>query len=119
METVCASLRMCRISHELKFACDNTKACKQFILQNFSPATFMDDARAPMDSLPANLDLYVAGSPCQGYSKANPTAKGIKDKRSKLVFTAARFAELKKPKAILLEQVTAFRQRPHLRVFET
>ena len=118
MEMVSASLRMCQIEHRLRFCCDNNKACKQFILQNFQPDLFLDDANADIAKLPKNLDVYVAGSPCQGFSQANARRAQYEDDiRCKLIWKAVEFAELKKPKAIVLEQVPTLRSPRYRWIF--
>ncbi|MGG0667874.1 DNA (cytosine-5-)-methyltransferase [Lederbergia citrisecunda] len=52
-----------------------------------------------------NHDLLVGGFPCQGFS-TNGTRLGFKYKTGNLFFEAARIANEKKPKYILMENVT-------------
>ena len=52
------------------------------------------------------LDLIVAGPPCQGHSDLNNNSRRD-DERNKLYLKVARFAEVVGPKAILIENVPA------------
>lgn len=68
--------------------------------------TLIDPANL-MQSLgvsPGELDLLFGGPPCQAFSQIG-AQKGLADSRGMLLFQIARFAEVFKPKAILIEQV--------------
>jgi len=53
---------------------------------------------------PKNLDLLFGGPPCQSFSLAGKQL-GLEDERGPLLFEIIRFAEILKPRVILLEQV--------------
>ena len=52
------------------------------------------------------LDLIVAGPPCQGHSDLNNSSRR-NDERNKLYLKVARFSEIVRPNAILIENVPA------------
>jgi DNA (cytosine-5)-methyltransferase 1 len=52
----------------------------------------------------SNVDILLAGPPCQGHSRLNNHTRSI-DPRNKLYLKAIRFAELCKPKFIIIENV--------------
>ena len=53
-----------------------------------------------------NIDLLIAGSPCQGFSIANRSRLNFDDPRSKLFFEFVRLLKKLKPKYFLLENVS-------------
>jgi DNA (cytosine-5)-methyltransferase 1 len=54
------------------------------------------------------IDIAVAGPPCQGHSNLNNLTRR-KDPKNELYFLLARFAQLAKPRAILVENVMSVR----------
>ena len=50
------------------------------------------------------MDVYVAGPPCQPWSRAG-VKKGAEDHKGKLLFRPVEYAERQKPKVVLLENV--------------
>ena len=56
------------------------------------------------DKLPTDIDLLLAGSPCQGLSRAGH-GEGLMDARSSLFFHVLRIRDIVRPRHILLENV--------------
>ncbi|MGH3088000.1 MAG: DNA cytosine methyltransferase [Rubrobacteraceae bacterium] len=54
---------------------------------------------------PGELDLLCGGPPCQSFSQIGKLG-ALKDERGLLLFQMVRFAEMFRPKAIFIEQVT-------------
>ncbi len=61
--------------------------------------------------LPGELDLLCGGSPCQSFSQIGKRAF-LDDERGMLVFEFVRFAEVFRPKVIMVEQVKGFLKAP-------
>lgn len=61
--------------------------------------------------LPGELDLLCGGSPCQSFSQIGKRAF-LDDERGMLVFEFSRFAEVFRPKVIMIEQVKGFLKAP-------
>ncbi len=55
--------------------------------------------------VPGELDLLCGGPPCQSFSQIGKQG-ALRDERGLLLFQMIRFAEVFRPKAILIEQVT-------------
>ena len=82
----------------------------KFITQNFRPRIAYGDINSrPMKSLPSDIDMYAAGSPCPSFSPASAKPNGTKDRRGKLIFKQAEYIEQNHPKSFLLEQVSTFK----------
>lgn len=79
-------------------------ACKTY-RHNF-PNTLLieDDIRNVDPSNLSDIDVLVAGFPCQPFSVMG-YQKGFKDPRGNLFFELARFIDIKKPRIIFLENV--------------
>lgn len=58
-----------------------------------------------LDLRAGELDLLCGGPPCQSFSQIGKQG-ALKDERGLLLFQMVRFAEVFKPKAIFIEQVT-------------
>jgi site-specific DNA-cytosine methylase len=98
-----------------EFCCDVDKWCKQFILQNSPPKQFFDDIklRDPLAAPPC--DLYVAGFPCQPFSRAG-LRQGTQDVKGRGTIFDYILAYLRahRPRAIILENVAGL----HDKVFQ-
>lgn len=79
-------------------------ACKTY-RHNFPNALLIeDDIRNVNPSDLSDIDVLVAGFPCQPFSVMG-YQKGFKDPRGNLFFEMARFIDIKKPRVIFLENV--------------
>ena len=98
-----------------EFCCDVDRWCKKFILQNSPPKQFFDDIklRDPLAAPPC--DLYVAGFPCQPFSRAG-LRQGAEDTKGRGTIFDYILAYLcaHRPRAIILENVAGL----HDKVFE-
>ena len=117
MEPVAMALRNLGIvGHcSFEFCCDVDKWCKKFIFQNSPPKQFFDDIklRDPLAAPPC--DLYVAGFPCQPFSRAG-LRQGTQDAKGRGTIFEYILAYLRahRPRAIILENVAGL----HDKVFE-
>ena len=109
------------------FSSESCTAARSIIQHNFHPrhmfsdltkrALFASDSSGrlrPAASELNNLDIYVAGFPCQPFSTAG-LRKGVNDKDGRgLIWThIIQFIIVAKPKCVILENVVGFTQGEH------
>lgn len=70
-------------------------------VREVSPASLMKN----LGLIPGELDLLCGGPPCQSFSQIGKQG-ALEDDRGLLLFQMIRFAEVLRPKAIFIEQVT-------------
>lgn len=98
------ALQQLGIPHKVKFACDFDKWAKKSYLSNYHPEIFYDNVATRDHSIAPEVDLYVAGFPCQTFSIAGKRA-GFNDTRGTLFFDLLQYLKLKTPKYFILENV--------------
>jgi DNA (cytosine-5)-methyltransferase 1 len=95
------------LNHEIVFACDTDKYCKQTYFANYdiSQERWYDDIRLIDGAKYGNaIDLFVGGSPCQSFSTLGKR-KGFEDERGGLLFEFIRLINEIKPKVFIFENV--------------
>ena len=112
------ALNRLNISYENVFACDIDKFAKLSYLQNHYPNKFYDDITTRDYSEVPQLDLYVAGFPCQSFSLAGKRG-GFDDVRGTLFFNVAEFIKVNQPKCFILENVRGLLSHDKGRTFQT
>lgn len=80
---------------------------KEMYFENFGEFPEGDITKIDSNNIPQH-DILLAGFPCQPFSIAGEK-KGFNDTRGTLFFDIARILEVKKPKAIILENVKHFK----------
>lgn len=70
-----------------------------------------DDEETPV------VDLYVAGYPCPAFSRAGKR-KGCGDKRGVITLQGLHYVASKRPRALLLEQVSALMDKTHRHLWQ-
>ena len=99
------------IQYTHEFSCDNDKSSKEFIQQNFPPKVFFDEIKdrdfSMYEPTVKDLDLYVAGFPCQSFSSAG-LQRGLQDDRGKIIFHVLDFIQQNRPRMFVLENVRGF-----------
>ena len=98
------ALQKLGIKHKSMFACDVDKYAKQSFLLNYETGIFYDDITKRNHNDTPNIDLYVAGFPCQSFSCAGKR-KGFDDARGTLFFELLNYLKTKRPKYFILENV--------------
>ena len=92
------------IKYKHGFACDIDNYVIQYHKNNHKCTKFFNDiTKRDIKDVPA-IDLYVAGFPCQPYSRANKY-KNNSDKRKNIFYNCFEVIKNKKPKIFLLENV--------------
>jgi len=93
------------INYESVFACEIDKFARQsYSAIHKKPKTFYTDITKRDHSEVEQLDLYIAGFPCQTFSLAG-NRKGFDDVRGTLFFDVADFIRTNRPKSFILENV--------------
>lgn len=89
------------------FSSDNNKWVQKFIKQNYSPENFYLDITSRDHSLLPDIDLYIAGFPCQSFSKLGKRL-GMADPRANVMLECIKTIQTKKPRYFILENVKQF-----------
>tara|TARA_B110000902_G_scaffold264754_1_gene347065 strand:- start:679 stop:1743 length:1065 start_codon:yes stop_codon:yes gene_type:complete len=113
-----AALKRLNIPHHNVFACDIDKYAKQSFLELNSPDLFYDDITTRDYKEVPQLDLYVAGFPCQSFSLAGKRG-GFDDTRGTLFFNVAEFIKVNQPECFILENVKGLLSHDNGKTFQT
>lgn len=112
------ALKYLGIDFESVFACEIDKYARKSFEQLHTPQTFYNDITTRNHSEVEQLDLYVAGFPCQSFSMAGKR-KGFEETRGTLFFNVAEFIKENKPKCFVLENVKGLLSHDKGRTFQT
>lgn len=102
---ICAPIQALKnlgIKIEHKFSSDIDKFARKSILANYNPEVLFEDMTVERE-LP-KLDVYVAGFPCQPFSKAGKRGD-TSDPRGKIFFSCVDTIKKTEPKLFILENV--------------
>ena len=95
------------VKHEIIFASDIDKFCKQSYTANYNiqESNWHDDVtKLNAKKYKNNIDLLVGGSPCQTFSMVGKR-RGLEDTRGTLFYDFARIINETKPKVFIYENV--------------
>jgi DNA (cytosine-5)-methyltransferase 1 len=112
------ALKYLGIDFESVFACEIDKYARQSFKQLHNPKTFYNDITTRNHKDIEQLDLYVAGFPCQSFSMAGKR-KGFDEARGTLFFNVAEFIQINQPKVFVLENVKGLLSHDKGRTFQT
>lgn len=112
------ALKYLGIDFESVFACDIDKYARQSFEQLHKPKKFYNDITTRNHKEVEQLDLYVAGFPCQAFSIAGQR-KGFDEARGTLFFNVAEFIKINQPKVFILENVKGLLSHDKGRTFQT
>jgi len=112
------ALKYLGIDFKSIFACEIDKYARQTFKQLHEPQTFYNDITTRNHKEVEQLDLYVAGFPCQSFSMAGKR-KGFEEARGTLFFNVAEFIKENKPKTFILENVKGLLSHDKGRTFQT
>ena len=113
-----AALKRLKIPHHNVFACDIDKYAKQSFLELNSPDLFYDDITTRNFKEVPQLDLYVAGFPCQSFSHAGKRG-GFNDTRGTLFYNLAEFIKVNQPECFILENVKGLLSHDNGKTYQT
>ncbi len=112
------ALKYLGIDFESVFACEIDKYARQSFGQLHKPKTFYNDITTRNHIEVEQLDLYVAGFPCQAFSMAGKR-KGFEEARGTLFFNVAEFIQINQPKVFVLENVKGLLSHDKGNTFQT
>ena len=112
------ALKYLGIDFESVFACEIDKYARQSFEQLHNPKTFYNDITTRNHNEVEQLDLYVAGFPCQAFSMAG-NRKGFEEARGTLFFNVAEFIKINQPKVFILENVKGLLSHDKGNTFQT
>ena len=112
------ALKYLGIDFESVFACEIDKYARQSFKQLHNPNTFYNDITTRNHKEVEQLDLYVAGFPCQAFSMAGKR-KGFEEARGTLFFNVAEFIQINQPKVFVLENVKGLLSHDRGNTFQT
>jgi len=107
------------IDYEQVFSCEIDKYARQsYLAMHQAPGKFYNDITQRDHKEVEQLDLYVAGFPCQAFSIAGQR-KGFDDVRGTLFFNVAEFIRIDQPKMFILENVKGLLSHDNGRTYQT
>ena len=112
------ALKYMGIDFDSVFACEIDKYSRKSFEQLHNPKTFFNDITTRNHKEVEQLDLYVAGFPCQAFSMAGKR-KGFDEARGTLFFNVAEFIQINQPKVFVLENVKGLLSHDKGRTFPT
>jgi len=112
------ALKYLGIDFESVFACEIDKYARQSFKQLHKPNTFYNNITTRNHKEVEQLDLYVAGFPCQSFSMAGKR-KGFEEARGTLFFNVAEFIQINQPKVFVLENVKGLLSHDRGNTFQT
>tara|TARA_R100001163_G_C5038524_1_gene177170 strand:+ start:51 stop:1283 length:1233 start_codon:yes stop_codon:yes gene_type:complete len=112
------ALKYLGIEFESVFACEIDKFARQSFEQLHNPIKFYNDITTRNHKEVEQLDLYVAGFPCQAFSMAGKR-KGFDEARGTLFFNVAEFIKENNPKTFILENVKGLLSHDNGKTFQT
>ena len=113
-----AALKRLGIPHQNVFACDIDKYAEKSFLELNKPDKFYKDITTRNYKEVPQLDLYVAGFPCQSFSLAGQR-KGFNETRGTLFFNVAEFIKVNQPKCFILENVKGLLSHDSGKTYQT
>jgi DNA (cytosine-5)-methyltransferase 1 len=113
------ALKLLGIEHEQVFACEIDKYARKSHRAIYGEDyKLYEDITKRDHSEVEQLDLYVAGFPCQAFSMAGKR-KGFEDTRGTLFFNVAEFIKINQPKCFILENVKGLLSHDGGKTFQT
>jgi len=107
------------IDYEQVFSCEIDKYARQsYLAMHQAPGKFYNDITKRNHEEVEQLDLYIAGFPCQAFSIAGQR-KGFDDVRGTLFFDVAEFIRINQPKMFILENVKGLLSHDNGRTYQT
>lgn len=112
------ALKNLNIDFESIFACEIDKYARESFQAIHETENFYEDITKRDHSEVPQLDLYIAGFPCQAFSIAGKR-KGFEETRGTLFFDVAQFIKTNQPKMFILENVKGLLNHDSGKTFQT
>ncbi|MDP3551766.1 MAG: DNA (cytosine-5-)-methyltransferase [Novosphingobium sp.] len=100
------------------FHCEIDEYCQKVLKRHWPTVPLHGDINSLVPEEIPNAELWSAGWPCQDLSHANSKREGLDGRRSGLFFKFAELAAIKKPRWIVLENVSGLLSADNGRDFE-
>ena len=113
-----SALKRLGLDIEEVFACEIDKYARKSFNELHNPNTFYEDITTRNHSEVPQLELYVAGFPCQSFSMAGKRG-GFEDTRGTLFFNVAEFIKENQPKCFVLENVKGLLSHDSGKTYQT
>lgn len=113
-----SALKRLNLEVDEVFACEIDKYARKSFNELHNPSTMYEDITTRNHSEVPQLDLYVAGFPCQSFSLAGKRG-GFEDTRGTLFFNVAEFIKENQPKCFILENVKGLLSHDSGRTYQT
>ena len=118
IEAPIQSLRQLKIPHTHVFSSDIDPYVIQSIKANYEPEIVYGDINERDSTQVPDIDLYIAGFPCQPFSMAGERA-GFNDTRGNVFWSCLDVIKSKQPKYFILENVKALLWHDKRKSWET
>ena len=106
IEAPVQALKLLNVNYDHIFSSDINKYCIKFIKQNHNPKYIYDDITNRKHKNIPDIDIYVAGFPCQAFSSQSAgKRKGFDDTRGTIFFHCLETIKHSKPNIFILENV--------------
>jgi DNA (cytosine-5)-methyltransferase 1 len=112
------ALKYLGIEYESIFSCEIDKYARESYIQFHNTNIMYEDITKRNHKEVEQLDLYVAGFPCQSFSTAGKR-KGFDEARGTLFFNVAEFIQINQPKVFILENVKGLLSHDSGKTFQT
>jgi DNA (cytosine-5)-methyltransferase 1 len=99
------------------FVCEKTGHCQRLLADTFQCKHYFSDC-ADLDSKAPSVDIFVAGPPCQPWSRAG-LMMGQKDERFSPFIAVVRYIVKKRPKLCIIENVKDLTCKNNMMVIES
>lgn len=118
IEAPIQALKQLNIPFVHEFSSEIDDNCRKSIRENYDPKIIYGDiTQRKHDGIP-DIDLYVAGFPCQPFSTAGKR-KGLEDRRGNIFWSCFDVIKRKKPKFFILENVVGLLSHDKGRTWST
>lgn len=118
LETPLMALERLAVPFRSAWSCDISPSVKSYLRTVYPEGQWFDDLMARDHGEAPDIDLYVAGFPCQSFSAAGKRS-GFKDERGKVFFGVRDTIQAKLPRAFVLENVQGLYTHDEGRTFNT
>ena len=112
------ALKYLGVTFESVFACEIDKYARKTYEQLHNTHKFYKDITTRDHNEVEQLDMYIAGFPCQAFSVAGKR-KGFEDTRGTLFYNVAEFIKINRPNVFILENVKGLLSHDSGRTFQT